>query len=236
MTLPPTALAWPPPLAKSGGTATGLPAPPLTSSERIAPGASSCRASGAPKFELLATNRRRAIEDLARLRRRSERRIVVKRAAGVKLSNLRDRAGAGNSRRDNLGMDGNGIVRIVVASKRRGPELGDRENEHEQQRQGEHRHHDTKPAHRYPLDRGHGRDEIAVGREEEGRDVTRIFEGICSSSLVRPISTSLAFLGTTYLRGRQPPRCFLARVPMRRSPRRLFSSGEVSQPAGGARL
>ena len=58
MTLPPTALAWPPLRAKSAGTATGLSAPPPTSIERIAPGASSGRASGAPKFELLATNNR----------------------------------------------------------------------------------------------------------------------------------------------------------------------------------
>jgi hypothetical protein len=106
-----------------------------------------------------------AIENLSRLRRRSERRIVVKRAAGVKLSNLRDGAGAGNSRCDDLSMDGNGIVHIVVGSKCRGPELRYRENKHEHQRQGEHRHNETKPAHRYPLDEEtHDEEPLGVGK------------------------------------------------------------------------
>ena len=55
MTFPPTALACPPPAAKVGGTATS---PALTSIETIEPAASAGRATGAPKFEVLATNSR----------------------------------------------------------------------------------------------------------------------------------------------------------------------------------
>ena len=51
-----------------------------------------------------------SVEDLPWLRRRGERRIVVKRSAGVKLPDLRDRARAGNSGRDDVGMDRHGIV------------------------------------------------------------------------------------------------------------------------------
>jgi len=54
-TAPPRALACPPAAAKPSGTATG---PARRSRDRMAPCGSSERASGAPKFEVLATNSR----------------------------------------------------------------------------------------------------------------------------------------------------------------------------------